>query len=399
MLETVHALIKKTAKQLGLSEQQLELLLKFDAEHTFEINLSDGKTFPAFRVQHNNKRGPYKGGVRFHLEVNIDEVRALATLMSLKTAAVGLPLGGAKGGVAVNPRELSGVQLEELARQYAAHLAPHIGPKVDIPAPDVNTDSRIIDWMVEEYETLTGDNSHASFTGKSLSKGGSLGREAATGRGGVTVLARLLELLHKDSSSLTYAIQGYGNVGAFFGTVAQHEQSNWKLIAASDSRSGVYNEAGLDAHDLFNFKASGGSLANYKGARRVSNNDLFGLDVDALVLAALGDVITPKNMEGVKVTYIVEMANGPVDNKAYQYLTNKGVIIVPDIVANAGGVIVSYLEWWQNMNKVRFSEKEVNRRLKTYLTEATDAMYHYSRKYKVSLTEAALAIAIKRLTD
>src|SRR6185312_2107775 len=193
MLDTAHALIRQVGQRLGLDEAAIEELISIDAEHSFDIELSSGKSVKAYRVQHSSKRGPYKGGIRFHPEVTLDEVRALATLMSFKTAAVGLPLGGGKGGVVVNPRELDDKELEEISRKYVDHLQPHIGPDKDIPAPDANTDSRIIDWMVDEYEILTGDTSKASFTGKSLARGGSEGREAATGRGGVIVLHELLK--------------------------------------------------------------------------------------------------------------------------------------------------------------------------------------------------------------
>ena len=195
MLNTAHALITRSGKKLGLSKDEIEKLIKINKEHVFEITLENGKKFNAFRAQHNNKRGPYKGGIRFHKDVDLDEVRALATLMSFKTAAVGLPLGGGKGGITVDPKTLSEAELEELSRKYVRHLVPHIGPDKDVPAPDVNTDSKIIDWMVDEYEIITGDKTKASFTGKSLTNGGSLGRDAATGRGGVIALKQLLKII------------------------------------------------------------------------------------------------------------------------------------------------------------------------------------------------------------
>src|SRR3990167_1386097 len=241
MPQTVHRLIASTGQKLGLSGFQIQELIKSDAKHRFKISLANGKTFNAYRVQHSNKLGPYKGGIRFHPNVDLDEVQALATLMSLKTAAVGLPLGGAKGGVAVNPKSLSSEELEELSRQYVRYLQPYIGPDKDIPAPDVNTDPQIIDWMVDEYEKLTGDVSHASFTGKSLHLGGSEGREAATGRGGVITLRELLKHESKKDKDLTFAVQGYGNVGSFFATFAQTQHPNWQIVAASDSSAALYN--------------------------------------------------------------------------------------------------------------------------------------------------------------
>jgi glutamate dehydrogenase/leucine dehydrogenase len=245
MLETAHANIRRAGQKLGLDDETIDRLIKTDKEHIFKIKLDNGQVFDAFRVQHSNRRGPYKGGIRFHPGVNLDEVRALATLMSFKTAAVGLPLGGGKGGIKVDPKKLSRPELEELSRKYAKHLAAHIGPDKDVPAPDVNTNAQIIDWMVDEYEKLTGDNSHASFTGKSLANGGSLGRPAATGRGGVIALRQLLKHQGKSAKPLTYALQGFGNVGSFFATIAQTEQPQWKLVAASDSSGTLYSQAGL----------------------------------------------------------------------------------------------------------------------------------------------------------
>src|SRR5579884_2215213 len=237
MLEDVHAFLQAAARALDIPPDVLAKLKQADAEYVFDIELASGKKFPAYRVQHNNRLGPYKGGIRFHPNVNLDEIRTLATLMSLKTAAVGLPLGGAKGGVAVNPRELDRAELEELSRKFVRVLQPHIGPDKDIPAPDVNTDATIMDWMADEYAHMTGDSSQASFTGKSLESGGSLGRDAATGRGGVLALAELLKLDGFKGDSLTYAVQGFGNVGSFFGTVAQTDHQGWRLVAASDSEA------------------------------------------------------------------------------------------------------------------------------------------------------------------
>jgi len=396
MLETAHSLIKNVGQQLGLGQSQIADLLKFDAEHKFEIKLSNGNKYQAYRVQHNNKRGPYKGGVRFHPEANLDEVRALATLMSLKTAAVGLPLGGGKGGVIINPHDLSKKELEELSHKYSAYLIPYIGPNKDIPGPDVGTDAPIMTWMMEEYESQTGETNHASFTGKSLDKGGSLGREAATGRGGVVALKQLLNRLGRSKAQLTIAIQGFGNVGSYFGTIAQDFNLPWKLVATTDSQSGIYNAAGLDGTKLADFKAKGNRFKDYD-AKQISNDELIALDIDVLVLAALGDAVTEANMQSVKAKFIVEMANGPINQKAYDYLSEKGVIILPDIVANAGGVIVSYLEWQQNMNGKRLSEAEVNKRLENYMIKAVDSMYDYSKQNKTTLTDAALALAIKRL--
>jgi glutamate dehydrogenase/leucine dehydrogenase len=399
MLEGVHKLIKQVGSDLGLDEQTIEDLIKPNAEHIFDIEIKNGKTYKAFRVQHNNKNGPYKGGVRFHENVTLDEVRALATLMSLKTAAVGLPLGGGKGGVAVNPKNLSKEELEELSRKYVQGLHKHIGPDKDVPAPDVNTNSTVIDWMVDEYENLTGDTSHASFTGKSLGKGGSLGRDSATGRGGVMAFSKLLQLLNRDKAKLTYAVQGYGNVGQFFATISQKEQPNWQLNASSDSSGVLYSKNGLDAKQLAEYKAKGGRFSEFKksGVDVLQPNEFVKLDVDVLVMAALEDAVNAENAEDVKAKYIVELANGPISNEAYEYLSKQGVIILPDVIANAGGVIASYLEWKQNKENEHWSEQKVNDQLKEYISKAVTQMYNTADTKKVPLKEAAFMAALNNL--
>lgn len=401
MLQTAHAIIERVGKQLGLSKEDIAFLLRTDAEHIFDITLDNGTVHSAYRVQHKNTLGPYKGGIRFHPEVNLDEVRALATLMSFKTAAVGLPLGGGKGGVAVDPRKLTTGQIEELSRKYAAHLVPHIGPDVDVPAPDVNTNATVIDYMVDEFERLTGDTTKASFTGKSIGKGGSQGREAATGRGGVIVLREILKLLGRQDSVTTVGVQGFGNVGSFFGLVAESEQPNWRLVAATDSSGGPFRSAGLSAANVDLFKKEQGKLSQYRtdGMTVLQESDIVSTDVEVLVLAALGDVITEENMHSVKAKIIVELANGPVNDAAYEYLTSKGVLVIPDIVANAGGVVVSYLEWRQNKAGEHWPESKVNTELEHFLTRATHDMYEYSTKNQVSLKEAAFALAIRRILD
>ena len=400
MLKTAKALITSAGKQLGLSPATIEQLLEINKEHQFEITLPDGKRFPAYRVQHNNKRGPYKGGIRFHPEVDFDEVRALAILMTMKTAALGLPLGGAKGGVVVNPRELNDAALEQISREYVRYLKDHIGPHQDIPAPDVNTNPAIIDWMVDEYSILTGDTTRASFTGKSVERGGSLGRDAATGRGGVFALNDLLKDQGINDKPLTYALQGFGNVGSFFALVAKADHPNWQLVAASDSATAVYNPKGLDAKTLADFKNGGGRFVDFdQKEQQISNDDLIGLDVDVLVLAALGDAVTERNADRVRAKYIIELANGPVNDAAFTTLNKRGVIILPDIIANAGGVVVSYLEWVQNIKNERWSEARVNSELKRYMARAMHDILQLSKSKQTSLTEAAFMLAIKHLLD
>lgn len=397
MLDTAQSLIRRAGRRLNLSDEDIEQILKINAEHIFEIKLSSGKSLQAYRVQHNNKLGPYKGGIRFHPHVDLDEVRALATLMSMKTAAVGLPLGGGKGGVAVDPRSLSQQELEELSRKYVQHLYPHIGPDKDVPAPDVNTNATIIDWMVDEYTKVSGDITKASFTGKSVKNGGSLGRDAATGRGGVIALSELLKAKGLVNKGLTYAILGFGNVGSFFATVAANNYPQWRLIAAGDSTASLLDNAGLDAMQLSKLKSAGGHFLGSKQAKQITNDELIGLSVDVLVLAALENAITKDNMAKVKAKIIVEMANGPIDETAHDFLSSKGIIILPDIIANSGGVIVSYLEWVQNRRGENWDEKKVNLKLKRYLTQAVLGVLSVSKELQVDLTEAAFIQAIRRL--
>ncbi len=399
MLQTAQQQIRRAARKINLDHSEIESLLKIDAEHQFELALSGGKTFQAYRIQHSNKRGPYKGGIRFHPEVDVDEVRALATLMSLKSAVIGLPLGGAKGGIVVDPTGLGESELEELSREYVRNLYPHIGPDKDIPAPDVNTNAKIIDWMTEEYETVSGDKSRASFTGKSTGNGGSVGRQSATGRGGVIALGELLRLRDADQNPITIALQGFGNAGSFFATVAAHEHPSWKLVAASDSGGAIYNSDGLDAVALAEYKSSKGRFADYDqpGITHMNSGKIIGAEADVLVLAALGSAVTEANVREVKAKYVVEVANGPVDEAAHDYLTDKGVVVIPAIIASSGGVIASYFEWLQNKNNEKWTEDKLNQKLKKYMTEAVKEAFETAKQYNTSLTEAAFILALQRL--
>jgi glutamate dehydrogenase/leucine dehydrogenase len=399
MLETAHAFIDRAAAKLDIPAEVVAKLKQADHEHKFEIKLDNGKSFQAYRVQHNNKLGPYKGGIRYHPNVTLEEVQTLATLMSLKTAAAGLPLGGGKGGITVDPRELDSSEVEELSRKYARHLQPHIGPAKDVPAPDVNTNAQIIDWMVDEYEAITGDTNKASFTGKSIAKGGSLGRDAATGRGGVFALAELLELEGNADKPITYAVQGFGNVGSFFATVAASDHPNWQLVAASDSEAAVYKADGLNARALQQFKDDRGRFKDYEGLDIISNDELLALDVDVLVLAGLEDSVTEKNVNTLHAKYVVELANGPVTDKAFDHLTDKDVTILPDVIANAGGVIVSYLEWRQNLDGEHWPEDKVNQELASYMKKAVKSTYDAAQQHDTDLKSAAFIIALQRLTN
>ncbi|HMS23309.1 MAG TPA: Glu/Leu/Phe/Val dehydrogenase [Candidatus Saccharibacteria bacterium] len=393
MLDTTTEIITRVAKKIGLTDAEIENLLKTDVIHEFEIAIGD-KKIKAYRSQHNNKLGPYKGGIRYHESVDRDEVQALSILMSLKTAAVGLPLGGGKGGIAVNPRKLSSEELEQISRDFVRHLHEHIGPDKDIPAPDVNTNSAIIDWMVDEFSSITGDKSKASFTGKSLVNGGSLGREAATGQGGVYCLEEYLNQT-KSTDKLKIAVQGFGNVGSFFAKIAA-ENPNWSVIAVSDSSATVMDDNGLDINRIIDFKKKS-RLKDCDFARVEAVDKIFSLDVDVLVLAALDDAVNDSNKDIIKANILLELANSPIDTNAEEYLISESKTIIPDIIANSGGVIVSYLEWLQNKQGQTWTEAEVNAKLMKFMITATDNMINVSRQKNLSLKESAIALALERL--
>ncbi len=398
MLKTVQSTIREAARQLGYSDKQIDGLLKAENEHVFEIEVA-GKKYQAYRVQHNSKLGPYKGGIRYHPNVTIDEARALATLMSLKTAAAGLPLGGGKGGVAFDAKKASPAELEQISRAYARGLARHIGPQKDIPAPDVNTNAQVIDWMLDEYESLTGDTTRSAFTGKSMSNGGSEGREAATGNGGLIALDEFLKFNDKSKQPLTLAVQGFGNVGYFFAK-ALAALPNVKLVAVSNSQNTWVNPTGFDIKKLPKPKDKlprPEDLELFLKAAVLPAAAIFSTKADILVLAALEDAVTELNMSKVKAKIILELANGPVNKTAEEYLLNRGVMIIPDVIANAGGVIVSYLEWQQNLKNEHWSETEVNAKLKKILVPAARAMLKRAKKEKTSLKQAAIELALEEL--
>lgn len=395
MLQTTHELIKRVGKKVGLTEAEVERILSPDAVHEFEVELGTRK-FKAYRAQHSNKLGPYKGGLRFHPKVTRDEAVALATLMSFKTAAVGLPLGGGKGGIAVDPRDLTAQELEDVSRQFVRKLQAHIGPEKDVPAPDVNTNAQIIDWMVDEYRAVTGQQTQASFTGKSIANGGSLGREAATGRGGVIALAEYLRLSGQADQPHRIAVQGFGNVGAFFAEVAEATQPDWQIVAVSDSTATVTSQD-LPIDELITWKQQRKSFKDFTGAPISATDDIFKSEADVLVLAALDNAVTPANMTDIKSRILLELANGPIDTAAESYLVDQDKIIIPDIIANAGGVVVSYLEWVQNKADEQWSEDKVNHELTVYIEKAIQVVYSLAEEKGMTLKEAAIAQALTRL--
>ena len=369
------------------------------------IKGKDGKkkTFQAFRIQHNDARGPFKGGIRFHQNVSRDEVQALSTLMSLKCAVAGIPYGGAKGGVIVDPTKLTKGELKDLSSAYAKLITPYIGPWKDVPAPDVNTDGQIMSWMLETYEKKIGQQAPATFTGKPLELGGSLGRTEATGQGGVFVLDEYLKQRVKGKRSkmkVTIAVQGFGNVGFYFAKIAK--ELGFKVVAVSDSSTGIYNPKGLDIEAIAKFKESGKSLKEQSlkgGSKFITNSELLELPVTVLVPAALENAITISNAKKINANCVFEMANGPTTSEADQILFKRGIDVIPDILANSGGVTVSYFEWVQNLNGYYWTKERVNDELKKIITKAFLDIDTIKKAKKISYRHAANYLSIKRIVD
>lgn len=367
-----------------------------------DIKVKD-KSYKAFRIQHNDARGPFKGGIRFHPNVNEDEVQALATLMSLKCAVAGIPYGGGKGGIIVDPSKLSREELKILSQEYAKFISPYIGPWKDVPAPDVNTDGQIMSWMLEAYEKIIGMQAPATFTGKPLELGGSLGRTEATGQGGVFVLDEYLKQKLKVKSEklkVTIAIQGFGNVGYYFAKIAS--ELGFIVTAVSDSSSGLYNPKGLDITEIAKFKESGRPLKDHPlkdGIKLITNTELLELPVTVLVPAALENAITKENMEKISAQTIIEMANGPTTGEADAYLFEKGIDVIPDILSNSGGVTVSYFEWVQNLSGYYWSKERVNTELKSTITKAFSDIDKIKKEKRISYRRAANYLSIKRIID
>lgn len=393
MLESAEVMIRRAAERIGLSTEETKDVITPMYEHHFEITVGE-VTHQAYRVQHNNARGPFKGGIRFHPHVDQNEVRALATLMSLKCAAVDIPLGGGKGGVAFDPRLYDKKHVEEVSRQFVRGLKDVIGPEIDVPAPDVNTDDEVIGWMVDEYEKLTGDTSRASFTGKSIKQGGSEGRTEATGRGGVIALREYCRAQGVDTHGLTVALQGVGNVGFYFAQIAEAELGV-KIIAAANSRQMVTNMSGLNFAGKQFSRDVLGELEGSAGA----SEDLLGVEADVMVFAALGEVVDSSNQVVIHAPLVLELANGPVDDEALQLLAARNVVVVPDVVANAGGVVVSYLEWQQNKANSHWNLETVNKELDLIITKAMHDVIKRADMLECTLKEAAFVIALERLTN
>ncbi|MFI3312417.1 MAG: Glu/Leu/Phe/Val dehydrogenase [Eubacteriales bacterium] len=403
--ENVLKIVDAAAAELGYVPSDYEAIKYPERELkvSIPIEMDDGTVhvFEGYRVQHSTTRGPAKGGIRFHPQVNTDEVKALAAWMTFKCAIVNIPYGGGKGGVVCDPTKLSERELRAVTRRFTAAIAPLIGPDTDIPAPDVGTDGTIMGWMMDTYSMLKGHCVPAIVTGKPLSLGGALGRGEATGRG---VLFTTLNILNKKNipvEGTTVAVQGMGNVGSVSAKLLS--QAGMKVVAVSDVSCGLYNPNGLDIPSILAYLAQGRNflLKDYveDGATQISNNDLLTLPVDVLVPAALENQINLSNVHDIKAKIVVEAANGPVDFEADEILAEQNIIVVPDILANAGGVVVSYFEWVQNLQSLYWTEEMVNSKMKDIMDLAFAAVYELAEEKHVTLRNGAYQIAVKRVVE
>jgi len=363
------------------------------------VTMDDGtiEAFEGYRVTHNIARGPSKGGIRYHPDVTLDEVKALAMWMTWKCSLMGLPFGGAKGGVICDPKSMSRGELERMTRRFTSEIINEIGPEKDIPAPDVGTNAATMAWIFDTYSMNKGHSVLGVVTGKPLTIGGSLGREEATARGALFCLSSALGSEGRSLDGLRVAVQGFGNVGSYFAKFAAEEGA--KVVAISDSSGGVHNPNGVDIAAAFAHKRGGGSLSELKGGDRISNDELLVLDCDALAPCALEQVITPDNASQVKARIIVEGANGPVTPAADDVLEDNGVLVLPDVLANAGGVVVSYFEWVQGLQEYFWKEDEVNRRLNDIVTRAFDETRATFESRKTSMRMAAYGLAVQRVAE
>ncbi|MEF2174992.1 MAG: Glu/Leu/Phe/Val dehydrogenase [Candidatus Absconditabacteria bacterium] len=363
------------------------------------VLMDDGtiNNFVGYRSQHNDARGPFKGGIRFHQDVTEDEVKALSIWMSLKCSVVNIPLGGGKGGVIVNPKKLSNKELERLSRGYVRQLYKYLGPDQDVPAPDVNTNPQVMAWMMDEYSHLVGKNTPGSFTGKPISLGGSLGRDKATAQGGLFVLEKILELNSDNLQGKTVIVQGAGNAGLTFAKLLTSK--GVKLIGISDSCGGVYNENGLDIDEIISLKNSYKSVIQYSNGNIFTNVELLILPCDILVPAALENQITDQNANAIKANFILELANGPVSKGADPILEKNGVTVIPDILSNSGGVIVSYFEQIQNNLNYYWPLEEVDSKLFKIITDASIDVFQTAKIHNTTLRNGAYIIAMKRIFD
>ncbi len=399
--EDAKAQLRWAVRKLGYDESVYEVLSipKEYMEVSIPVKMDDGrwKVFMGYRVHYNDTRGPTKGGIRFHPKVDVDEVKALAAWMTWKCSLVDIPYGGAKGGVVVDPKKLSGGELERLSRGYVERMYNFIGPKTDIPAPDVYTNPQIMAWMMDEYSRIHGHTELGVITGKPIEVGGSNGRACATGCGLAHVARDVMKHFGKDPKKTRVAIQGYGNLGHV--AAEKLHGMGMKIIAVSDSKGAIFSPEGLDPKKVMAHKERTGSVVGFPGSKKMSNDDLLCVEADILIPAALEGVINKGNASKVKAKMIIEGANGPVTSEADNILADRGVMVVPDILANAGGVIVSYFEWVQDIQSYFWSEEEVYRRMGILLSKAFKDMVETAKKYNVSMRKAAYLIAVKRVVE
>jgi glutamate dehydrogenase (NAD(P)+) len=399
-LDIVRFYFDRAVERLGLDDDIATVFWSSYREVTVQIpvKLSDGKvhTFSGYRIQHNGARGPYKGGIRFHPEVDIDEVRALASLMTWKTAVANVPFGGAKGGVNCPAGELESSELQKITRSFMDKIEKILGPTRDIPAPDVNTNAQTMAWMMDEYGKLHG-HTPAIVTGKPIPLEGSYGREQATGRGCVYMFREAAPQIGLTPPETTFVVQGYGNVGSWAARIMQ--QLGSRMVGASDATGAIRNDAGIDADDLAQHIEQGGQLTEFPGAEVISPDDLLAIECDVLIPAALGGMIHEGNANRINCKMIIEGANSPTTPHADDVLRDKGVHVIPDVMANAGGVVCSYFEWVQNMQHFRWSEREVNDKLGGIMRKAYRDVSGRSKEEKVSLRDGAYLVGIERVVE
>jgi glutamate dehydrogenase/leucine dehydrogenase len=392
--------VEKAGEVLGLSTAEVAALSTANniLEKDIEITRDNGakETLKAYRVQFNNARGPYKGGIRFHPAADLDEVKSLAAAMAIKCAVVGIPLGGGKGGVAFNPKEYSKKEIEQVSRAWARAMADYIGVDKDIPAPDVYTDGKVMSYILDEFEKINKRSEPGLITGKPLSIGGSEGRGTATAQGGAYVLAELLKVMG-DTSKKRVAIQGFGNAGAHMANIL-HGMGH-TIVAVSDSKNGIYNAEGLDPEKVMKVKMEKGSVADFTGAQVISNEELLTCDCDILVPAALDNQIREDNAGNIKAKIIIELANGPTTPAGDKILTDKGIILIPDVLSNAGGVTVSYFEWVQNRMGYYWTEEEVLEKLHPIMKKSFAEVWMMSKEKNLTPRDAAFAVAVKRIVE
>jgi len=408
MFELAKQRLDPVFKHIDVDEEVIDRLsvAKRSIIASIPVRMDNGelKIFTGYRVQYDDTRGPTKGGIRYHPRVNLDEVTSLSFWMTVKCAVAGLPFGGAKGGVMVNPKDLSRLELERLSRGYIRAFADVIGESRDIPAPDVYTNSTIMGWMADEYSVISRRQVPAMITGKPVHLGGSEGRESATGQGALFTLHEYARRKGYKASDITIAVQGFGNVGYHFARLAK--KSGYRVVAVSDSRGAIYSSSGLNVEDVYKFKQQenqlasvycDGSVCNMLDYETMTNEELLVLDVDVLVLGALENQITQLNAHEIKAKTILEIANGPVTPQADEILEASGVDVIPDVLANSGGVVVSYFEWVQNRSGLYWEEKEVHAKLKKIMSKESNTVYDLALSHNCSLRTAAYIHGIERL--